>query len=160
MTRLALQLDLTLHGTDQVLDDGQPQAGSAKLTAARLVDPVETLEDALAIRGRNSEPRVPHLVSTLEGVEGPFIAVSDYVKSLPDLVARWLPGRLVPLGTDGFGMSDTREELRRHFEVDADAIVIGALDALRQDGRLTGKDVAKAIRELDYDPDKVEPASI
>ena len=56
--------------------------------------------------------------------KGPFIAVTDYVKLLPDMVARWLPGRLTPLGTDGFGMSDTREALRRHFEIDAPSIVI------------------------------------
>jgi pyruvate dehydrogenase E1 component len=66
----------------------------------------------------------------------------------------------VPLGTDGYGMSDTREALRRHFEVDAESIVIGALDGLRLDGKLTGQDVARAIAELGVDPDKVAAASI
>ena len=77
-----------------------------------------------------------------------------------DLVARWVPGRFVPLGTDGFGMSDTRAALRRHFEVDAESIVIGALDALRQEGKLGSKELADAIRGLNVDPEKVPPASI
>ncbi len=108
----------------------------------------------------DASPRVPYLVKALEGVKGPFITASDYMKSLGDLVARWLPGRIVPLGTDGFGMSDTREALRRHFEVDAESIVIGALDALRLEGKLTPADVARAIAELGVDPDKVPPTSI
>ncbi len=61
---------------------------------------------------------------------------------------------------DGFGMSDTREALRRHFEVDAESICIGALDALRAEGKITAAELAKAIKELDVDPDKVPPASI
>ena len=121
--------------------------------------------DALACERENrlhpeATPRVPYLVEALKGVEGPFITASDYMKSLGDLVARWLPGRIVPLGTDGYGMSDTREALRRHFEVDAECIVVGALDALRLEGKLTAADVAKAIRDLGVDPDKVAPASI
>jgi pyruvate dehydrogenase E1 component len=82
------------------------------------------------------------------------------MKSLGDLVARWVPGRIVPLGTDGFGMSDTREALRRHFEVDAECIVIGALDGLRQEGKLSAQELAKAIKDLGVDPDKVPPPSI
>ncbi|MEM7245977.1 MAG: pyruvate dehydrogenase (acetyl-transferring), homodimeric type [Acidobacteriota bacterium] len=97
---------------------------------------------------------------TLDGVEGPFIAASDYMKVLPDMIGQWLPGRLVSLGTDGFGMSDTREELRRHFEVDAESIVIAALHALRREGALEASEVAAAIDKLGYDPDKVEPMSV
>jgi len=108
----------------------------------------------------DAQPRVPYLVKALEGVKGPFITASDYMKSLGDLVARWLPGRIVPLGTDGFGMSDTREALRRHFEVDAECIVIGALDALRLEGKLTPADVARGIAELGVDPEKVPATSI
>jgi pyruvate dehydrogenase E1 component len=107
-----------------------------------------------------SEARVPYLVKALEGVTGPFITASDYMKSLGDLIGRWLPGRIVPLGTDGFGMSDSRAALRRHFEVDAENIVIGALEGLRLEGKLGAKDVAKAIAELEIDPNKVEPASV
>jgi pyruvate dehydrogenase E1 component len=108
----------------------------------------------------NAEPRKSYLETTLEGVEGPFIAASDYMKALPDLIVRWLPGRLVPLGTDGFGMSDTREALRRHFEVDAENIVIATLDGLRQEGKLSHKDVAKAIKDMGVDPDKLSPLAI
>jgi pyruvate dehydrogenase E1 component len=121
--------------------------------------------DALACERRNrlhpeAEPKVPHIVSTLEGVEGPFVTASDYMKVNADQIARWMPGRFVPLGTDGFGMSDTREALRRHFEIDAENIVIAALDALRLDGKLEAGVVAQAIRDLDIDPDKVDPLTV
>jgi len=104
--------------------------------------------------------KVPYLTEVLSGAEGPFIAASDYIKATADVVARFIPGRFVPLGTDGFGMSDTREALRRHFEVDAECIVVGALDALRQDGKLSGKDVAKAIADLGIDRGKIEPMKV
>jgi pyruvate dehydrogenase E1 component len=64
------------------------------------------------------------------------------------------------MGTDGFGMSDTREQLRRHFEVDAESIAIGALDGLRLEGKLPAAEVAKAIRDLGIDPEKISPPSI
>jgi pyruvate dehydrogenase E1 component len=108
----------------------------------------------------DAEARVPYLAKALEGVQGPFITASDYMKSMGDLIGRWVPGRVVPLGTDGFGMSDSREALRRHFEVDAENIAIAALDGLRQDGKLAASDVARAIRELGVDVGKVEPASV
>jgi pyruvate dehydrogenase E1 component len=108
----------------------------------------------------DAEPRIPYIQQALKGTTGPYISASDYMKTLGDLIARWLPGRLVPLGTDGFGMSDTREQLRRHFEVDAESIVIGALDGLRQEGKLSGSEVARAIRDLGVNPDKIAPLSI
>jgi pyruvate dehydrogenase E1 component len=107
-----------------------------------------------------AEPRVPYVVRALDGERGPFIAASDFMKLVPDQIARWLPGRLVPLGTDGYGMSDTREALRRHFEVDAESVAVAALDALRAEGQLSAAEVARAIAELGIDADKVEPASI
>jgi pyruvate dehydrogenase E1 component len=108
----------------------------------------------------DAEQRVPYLAQALAGVEGPFITVSDYMKSMGDLIGRWMPGRVVPLGTDGYGMSDSREALRRHFEVDAENVVIAALDGLRLDGKLGADELARAIRELGVDPGKVEPASV
>jgi pyruvate dehydrogenase E1 component len=108
----------------------------------------------------DGEQQVPYITQALHGVEGPFIAASDYIKATADAVARFIPGRFVPLGTDGFGMSDTREALRRHFEVDAESIVIGALDGLRLDGKWSGKDVAAAITALDVKRDKPEPMKI
>jgi pyruvate dehydrogenase E1 component len=120
----------------------------------------ELRRDALECERHNrlnpeAEQRVPFITQTLSGVPGPFIAASDYMKVVSDQVARWIPGRFVPLGTDGFGMSDTREALRRHFEVDAESIVLAALDALRQEGQLAPAIVAKAISELGIDPDKM-----
>jgi pyruvate dehydrogenase E1 component len=107
-----------------------------------------------------SDPRVPYLRQALGDATGPFVAATDYLKLLPEMVGRWLPGRLVPLGTDGFGMSDTRDALRRHFEVDAECIALAALDALRLEGKLSPEAVAGAIRELGIDPDKIDPLEV
>jgi pyruvate dehydrogenase E1 component len=106
------------------------------------------------------EPRVPHIVQALEGVKGPFIAATDYLKLVPDQIARWVPGRFVPLGTDGFGMSDTREALRRHFEVDAENICVAALDALQLEGRIDPEIVATAIDALGLDPEKIDALDV
>jgi pyruvate dehydrogenase E1 component len=75
-------------------------------------------------------------------------------------VARFIPGTFVPLGTDGFGMSDTREALRRHFEVDAENVVLGALHGLRLDGKMSAAEVAAAIKKLGIDPDKLDPMKV
>jgi pyruvate dehydrogenase E1 component len=125
----------------------------------------ELRKDALACERHNrlhptDKPRVPFIESALAGTSGPFIAASDFMKVVADQVARWIPGRLVSLGTDGFGMSDTRDALRRHFEVDAPNVAIAALDALRLEGKLDAKLVQKAIDELGVDPDKVAPIDV
>lgn len=106
---------------------------------------------------RDQAPRVPKVTQILDGVEGPFVAASDYMKALPDLLRQWIPGRLVALGTEGYGMSDTREMLRRHFEIDREMITIGALDALMQEGKVDASVVTQAIAELGIDPDKSDP---
>lgn len=118
--------------------------------------------DALAARRWNmlhpdETPRVPHIEWVLGQETGPVVAVSDYMKIVPDQIAPFVRGGLVTLGTDGFGRSDTRGKLRRFFEVDQECIVIATLHALaRQD--LLGKDVvARAIRDLDVDPEKAFP---
>jgi len=125
----------------------------------------ELRRDALACereaRLRPLEPeRQPWIGKVLAGRTGPFIAATDFMKIVPDQIARWMPGRFVPLGTDGFGMSDTREMLRRHFEVDGEAIALAALDALRRDGKLSAGDVHAAIGKLGIDPGKRDPASV
>jgi pyruvate dehydrogenase E1 component len=79
--------------------------------------------DAANRQGNGDSERVPYVVQTLGATEGIIVAASDWMRAVPDQVAPWLGGRLTSLGTDGFGMSDTREALRRHFEVDADAVV-------------------------------------
>ncbi|MCI0457776.1 MAG: pyruvate dehydrogenase (acetyl-transferring), homodimeric type [Gemmataceae bacterium] len=89
--------------------------------------------------------------------KGVFIAASDYMKSLPEMIARWVPGGLTPLGTDGFGRSENRESLRRFFEVDAEFIALTALDQLMRRGEIKAERVQKAIKELDIDPEKADP---
>jgi pyruvate dehydrogenase E1 component len=102
--------------------------------------------------------RVPYVTEALRGVPGPIVAATDFVKTIPDLIRPWVKQHFVSLGTDGFGMSDTREALRRHFEVDAGSMVIAALHALFEEGRLDAADVAAAIRELGIDPEKADPS--
>jgi pyruvate dehydrogenase E1 component len=121
--------------------------------------------DALACERHNrlhptDAPRVPYITRALDGAKGPFIAASDYMKIVPEQITRFIPGRFVALGTDGFGMSDTREALRRHFEIDAENVVLAALDALRAEGRIDVAVVERAIEELGIDPEKVDPASV
>jgi pyruvate dehydrogenase E1 component len=104
--------------------------------------------------------RVPYIVRALEGVPGPFIAVSDHMKLLADFIARWVPGRFVPLGTDGFGLSDTRSSLRRHFEIDAETIAYAALDALRREGAVELAVQRQAMQALGLSLDKPSPMAV
>jgi pyruvate dehydrogenase E1 component len=93
----------------------------------------------------------------LEKERGPFIAVSDYMKALPDQISKWVPGGLTTLGTDGFGRSDVRSRLRRFFEIDAECVVVATLHSLAQKGELDAKIVAQAIKDLNVDPEKGFP---
>jgi pyruvate dehydrogenase E1 component len=102
-------------------------------------------------------PRVPYVSERLGGQPGPVIAVSDYLKAVPDQVARWVPEGLTPLGTDGYGLSDTRQALRRHFEIDAEHVVVAALGELARRGVLPPEAVAGAIGELGLDPEAGDP---
>jgi pyruvate dehydrogenase E1 component len=102
-------------------------------------------------------PRLPFVTRSLQGTEGPIVAASDFMKSVPDLVARWVPRSFTPLGTDGFGRSDTREALRRHFEIDAEHIAVATLAALARDGRIEAGVVERGIRDLGLDPEKGDP---
>jgi len=104
-----------------------------------------------------SIPRVPYVVRTLQNATGPFIAATDFVKTVPDFIRPWMTQRYVVLGTDGHGRSDTREALRRFFEVDAESIAIAALHALSQDGSIPAKEVAIAIGDLGVNPEKPDP---
>jgi pyruvate dehydrogenase E1 component len=104
-----------------------------------------------------SDPRVPYVVEALRGVTGPIIAATDFMKTVPDLIRPWVAQRYVTLGTDGYGRSDTREALRRFFEVDAASIAVAALHALSQDGKAADEEVAAAVRSLGIDPEKPDP---
>ena len=99
-----------------------------------------------------------YLESQLAGTRGPVIAASDYMKSIPDGLSPWLGGRLVTLGTDGFGRSDNREHLRRHFEVSAEAIVGAALSRLARDGAFDAKAAQQALADLRLDAEAKDPA--
>ncbi len=103
------------------------------------------------------KPTPSYLERLLDGVEGPFVAASDYVRAVAQQIHPWVPGGLTVLGTDGFGRSDSREALRRHFEVDAESIAVAALYDLARQGKMEFKQVAQAVKDLDIDPDKPNP---
>jgi pyruvate dehydrogenase E1 component len=123
----------------------------------------ELRRDALAVERWNrlhpaEKERVPYILSALGSAPGPIIAASDYMKSVPDMLSPWLTNRLVTLGTDGFGRSDNREHLRRHFEVSAEAIVGATLTKLAREGKFKPKAAQKALAELGLDVEAGDPA--
>jgi pyruvate dehydrogenase E1 component len=102
-------------------------------------------------------PRKAYIEQLFENEKGPFVAVSDNLKLVPAQIAKWIPGGLKTLGTDGFGRSDTRENLRRFFEVDAECTTIAVLYELARRGELPRETVSKAIKDLGVNPDKAAP---
>ena len=102
-------------------------------------------------------PRLPYLTACLADAPGVLVAASDYVRALPDSIARWLPRPLVSLGTDGFGRSDSRAALRDFFEVDARFITLATLAALAREGRIPAGTVQKAMHDMEINPDKLDP---
>jgi len=106
----------------------------------------------------DAPPRRSYLHHVLEGLTGPFVAASDNVRAVPEQIRAWVPGTYFVLGTDGFGRSDTREKLRRHFEIDAECVALAALTALAKQGAFDPARLPKVVRELDIDPEKVDPA--
>ncbi len=125
----------------------------------------ELRRDALEVERWNhlhpaEEPRKSYIEEKLDGISGPFIAATDYMKIVADQIQRWVPGRFLSLGTDGYGRSDARKELREHFEVDSRFIAISALMGLVDDGVLDRKTVAKAIEKYGIDPDRPDPVTL
>ncbi|HVL91158.1 MAG TPA: pyruvate dehydrogenase (acetyl-transferring), homodimeric type [Actinomycetota bacterium] len=102
-------------------------------------------------------PRVPYVTQVLAEAASPTVAVSDFMKVVPDQIARWAPQPFTPLGTDGYGRSDTRETLRRHFETDAAHVVVATLHTLAQAGDAKPQEVMDAIGRYDIDPDAIDP---
>ncbi|WP_433889152.1 pyruvate dehydrogenase (acetyl-transferring), homodimeric type [Streptomyces sp. CA-111067] len=91
------------------------------------------------------EQRVPYVTRKLSSAQGPFVAVSDWMRSVPDQIARWVPGRYTSLGADGFGFADTRGAARRFFHIDAQSIVLAVLTELAQDGKIDRSALKQAI---------------
>ena len=104
--------------------------------------------------------RVPYVASVLGPDGGPIVVATDWMKAVPDMVARWLPPYYVSLGTDGFGRSDTREALRALFEVDAAHVAAATLAELGRCGAMPAAKVGAAIRELEIDPAKLDPLAL
>ncbi len=98
---------------------------------------------------------VPY-VSECFGDETPTIATSDYISSVPEMIQRWVGGRYVVLGTDGFGRSDSREALRTFFEIDTNSIVVAALSALEQDGSLPSGTVKKEMKSRGVSSNRID----
>ncbi|HUA19672.1 MAG TPA: pyruvate dehydrogenase (acetyl-transferring), homodimeric type [Bryobacteraceae bacterium] len=122
----------------------------------------ELRRDALEVERWNrlhpAEPeRKPYLLEALAGAHAPIVASTDYMKVVADQIAPWLPGRVVSLGCDGFGRSDNREHLRKHFENGAEAIAAAALARLARDGKFDAQRAQSAIRELGLDPERADP---
>jgi len=122
----------------------------------------EVRRDALETERWNTlnptkKPKVSYLAELFKNNDGVFVAASDYVKALPDSIAKWLPKPLSSLGTDGFGRSESREALRDFFEVDAKHIVYAALGNLFREGKIKSQLLNKAKKDLNIDPEKPDP---
>src|SRR6201996_3205085 len=125
----------------------------------------ELRKNALAVERWNmlhpSEPRKKRdIAQVLADREGPFIASTDYMKTVADQIRQWVPGKYTALGTDGFGRSDSRAELRRFFEVDRHYVVVAALKALSDEGKIDKQTVGKAMQTFGIDPEKSNPVSV
>jgi len=119
-------------------------------------------EEALSVERWNrlhptETPRVPYVTEALSSAPGPVLAVTDFMKSVPDQVSRWIPATYASLGTDGYGRSDTRARLRRHFETDAPHVVVGVLSNLVQNDDAKPQEVADAIAHYELDPEAPDP---
>ncbi|HLY98488.1 MAG TPA: pyruvate dehydrogenase (acetyl-transferring), homodimeric type [Candidatus Angelobacter sp.] len=119
--------------------------------------------DALEIERWNrlhpAEPaKKPYILTALGNAKGPIIAATDFMKAVPDQLAPWLGERLTSLGTDGFGRSDNRQYLRKHFEVNAESIATAALSRLARDGKFDPQRAQAAFKELEINTEKGDPA--
>lgn len=108
----------------------------------------------------SQEQKLCYLQKCFKGESSVFVAATDYLKTLPCSIAKWLPGRMIPLGTDGYGRSDSRAALRDYFEVDSRFIVLAALKALSDEGKVDVNIPQKAIKDMQIDPEKINPVSV
>jgi pyruvate dehydrogenase E1 component len=106
--------------------------------------------------GPEKQAYVQELLSNESGI---FVAASDYMKVMPMSIEKWIPGRYTVLGTDGFGLSESRPDLRRHFEVSAEYIAYAAATALYKEGLLPLDELKAMAQQLDIDTEKHDPAT-
>lgn len=104
-------------------------------------------------------PEIPYITQLFTAESGPVIAVTDYMKALPNSIARWLPNSYTTLGTDGFGLSESRPDLRDHFEISARYIAHSALTALYGSGALDEKELRQLLSKLGTESDKINPVA-
>ena len=109
------------------------------------------------VRHPGNKERLPWISEIMGKGSGVTVAVSDFVKALPESISKWVPGRMISLGTDGFGRSETRSGLRDFFEIDERHIVLAALSGLSREGKLPGKKVISAMQKMGMDPEKINP---
>ena len=101
--------------------------------------------------------RISYVEQALKGCEGPIVSASDYVRNVADQIHGFIPVTYTVLGTDGFGRSDTRKQLRKHFEVNSDYITLAALKTLADEGTIDSSKVKEAIKKYNIDPNKPNP---
>jgi pyruvate dehydrogenase E1 component len=158
----------TLMGSGTILREVQAAADILRADYAvesevlSVTSYAELRREALEVeRGNLLHPEraseVPYVAKFLQDRRGPFVAASDYMRSVADQVRQWVPGRYVVLGTDGFGRSDARAALRSHFEVDRRFIALATLRALADDGQIDKSVVTEAIDRLGIDVNKPNP---
>jgi pyruvate dehydrogenase E1 component len=104
-----------------------------------------------------AKPRVPYITQAIGDAPGVLVAASDYLKTLPNMVSKWMPRGVATLGTDGFGRSEGRQSLRSFFEVDARSIVLATLHELHQDAKIERTVIDKAVKDLGINPEKPNP---
>jgi len=104
-------------------------------------------------------PKTPYVRECFGNRKGPFAAATDYVKMVPDQIRQWVPGRYIVLGTDGYGRSDSRAQLRKHFEVDRYYVTVAALKALADEGKIDVATVKEAMKKFGIDPNKPNPVT-
>jgi pyruvate dehydrogenase E1 component len=107
-----------------------------------------------------AKPKLAHVETCLKDTQGPVIAATDYMRAYADQIRACVPRRYVVLGTDGFGRSDTREKLRRFFEVDRYYVTVAALKALADEGALPASKVDEAMKKYGIDPAKPAPWTV
>jgi pyruvate dehydrogenase E1 component len=121
--------------------------------------------DGLAVQRWNmlhpgKKPRLSYIETCLKDRPGPVVAATDYMKLYADQLRPFIPCRYLVLGTDGYGRSDTRVQLRKHFEVNRYYVAVTALKALAEEGAIQASTVAKAIKTYELDPEKPNPVDV